>query len=58
MLVVRTLYTNDAMEGGEASCTSVKSAETHSKSNQLQKEKVTFPSGTSTAHSAEPGMTA
>ncbi len=43
-------------EGGNAPCTSVESAGTHSRLKQPDEEVITM-SGTSTARSAEPGVT-
>lgn len=48
---------NEAEEGGGIECMSVKSAETHLKSNEPRKEAIITTSDTSTAHTAEPSMT-
>ncbi len=48
---------NETKEGGGTECMSVKSAETHSKSNEPRKEAIITTSDTSTAHTAEPSMT-
>lgn len=48
---------NASEEGGEAPCTNVKSAETHSRSNAPSRENTTMTSATGTAHSAAPNTT-
>jgi hypothetical protein len=48
---------DEAKEGGEEICMNVKSAETHSKSNQPKKERIVMTPGTDTAHSVEPSTT-
>ena len=44
-------------EGGKTECMSVKSAETHSKSNRPRREEIVATSDTRTAPSAEPSTT-
>jgi len=48
---------DEAKEGGDETCMNVKYAETHSKSNQLKKERIVTTPGTGIAHFAEPSTT-